>query len=161
MSKYAKLGSYLRAQPGDAVEMTFAEVERVIGSRLPPSALRHRGWWSNNTENNVATKEWVDAGYATEDVDLRGQAVRFRRVQRGNLVEQAGGGGHESTAESATRLAEGASAWAVASTQAGVGPGSEPDRPVRHPLFGAHRGMIWIAPGTDLTQPADPVWSKE
>ena len=28
----------------------------------------------------------------------------------------------------------------------------------RHPLFGALKGLVRIAPGTDLTQPADPEW---
>jgi hypothetical protein len=27
-----------------------------------------------------------------------------------------------------------------------------------HPLVGALKGTVWIAPGTDLTQPADPEW---
>jgi hypothetical protein len=29
-----------------------------------------------------------------------------------------------------------------------------------HPLIGALRGTVTIAPGTDLTQPADPEWGK-
>lgn len=30
----------------------------------------------------------------------------------------------------------------------------------RHPLFGAMRGTFTIAPGVDLTEPADPEWGK-
>jgi hypothetical protein len=30
----------------------------------------------------------------------------------------------------------------------------------RHPIFGALRGTITIAPGVDLTEPADPEWGK-
>jgi hypothetical protein len=30
----------------------------------------------------------------------------------------------------------------------------------RHPLFGALKGTITIAPGVDLTEPADPEWGK-
>jgi hypothetical protein len=29
-----------------------------------------------------------------------------------------------------------------------------------HPLIGALKGTVRIAPGTDLTQPADPEWGK-
>jgi hypothetical protein len=29
-----------------------------------------------------------------------------------------------------------------------------------HPLIGALRGTVIVAPGTDLTQPADPEWGK-
>jgi hypothetical protein len=28
----------------------------------------------------------------------------------------------------------------------------------RHPMFGALKGLVRIAPGTDLTVPADPYW---
>ena len=31
---------------------------------------------------------------------------------------------------------------------------------VRHPLFGALKGMMRITPGTDLTKPADPDWGN-
>jgi len=30
----------------------------------------------------------------------------------------------------------------------------------RHPLIGALKGTIWIAPGTDLAAPADPEWGE-
>jgi hypothetical protein len=29
----------------------------------------------------------------------------------------------------------------------------------RHPLFGSLKGMIQVAPGVDLTEPADPEWA--
>ena len=38
----------------------------------------------------------------------------------------------------------------------------EANRPVvskRHPLFGCMKGMIRIAPGVDLTEPANPEWA--
>jgi hypothetical protein len=28
----------------------------------------------------------------------------------------------------------------------------------RHPVFGCLKGTVWVAPGVDLTQPADPEW---
>jgi hypothetical protein len=30
----------------------------------------------------------------------------------------------------------------------------------RHPLIGAMKGTVWIAPGVDLTEPADPHWGE-
>jgi hypothetical protein len=33
-------------------------------------------------------------------------------------------------------------------------------REIRHPMYGALKGLIHIMPGTDLTQPADPDWTK-
>jgi hypothetical protein len=30
----------------------------------------------------------------------------------------------------------------------------------RHPLFGALKGVTFVPPGVDLTEPADPDWGK-
>ncbi len=78
--KYAPLTAHLRAQRSDQLRMTFAEIERVIGAKLPPSASSHRGWWSNNSSNNVMTKAWLEAGYQSEQVDLSGRKLVFRRT---------------------------------------------------------------------------------
>jgi hypothetical protein len=78
--KYEPLTEFLRRQPGSVVRMSFDEIERVIGAKLPPSATHHRAWWSNNGENNVMTKAWKDAGFESEDVDMKGRRVAFRRM---------------------------------------------------------------------------------
>lgn len=79
MSKYENLGEFLRSQKNAAVPMTFAEVERVIGHKLPRSA-RYPAWWSNNPSNNVMTKIWLEAGFKTEQIDIEGRKLVFRRV---------------------------------------------------------------------------------
>jgi hypothetical protein len=78
--KYAPLREFLRRQSGAVVRMSFNEIERVIGAKLPPTA-RHRAWWSNNEQNSVMTKAWKDAGFESEDVDIKGRRVAFRRVR--------------------------------------------------------------------------------
>ena len=79
--KYDPLTEFLRRQSGAVVRMSFAEIERVIGAKLPSSAARHRAWWSNNAENNVMTRAWKDAGFESEDVDMNARRVAFRRVR--------------------------------------------------------------------------------
>jgi hypothetical protein len=122
MSKYAPLGDYLKKQRTDVVSMTFREIERVTGVKLPPSSVRHRPWWSNNPKNSVLTKIWVDAGFKSEQVDMAGRKLVFRRVYK-------------------------------------PGSGNAGDK-VPHPAFGALKGLIRVAPGTDLTKPAAPNWGK-
>src|SRR5229473_888871 len=79
MGKYSALGDYLRAQTRSEVPMTFAQIERVIGTKLPESH-RYRAWWSNNAFNSVMTKAWLEAGFRTERVDMAGRKLVFRRV---------------------------------------------------------------------------------
>jgi len=81
MSKYEPLGEYLKNQGKDLVPMTFAEIERVTGVKLPASATKHRPWWSNNPDNSVMTKIWLDAGYESEQVDMAKRKLVFRRVR--------------------------------------------------------------------------------
>ena len=82
MSKYSPLGEYLKGQSSERVPMTFSEIERITGAKLPPSAHRHRPWWSNNPHNSVMTRVWLDAGYESEQVDMEKRKLVFRRVRK-------------------------------------------------------------------------------
>jgi hypothetical protein len=81
MGKYTRLGEFLRAQRSKEVPMTFAEIERVIGGKLPPNSPQYPAWWSNNPLNNVMTKVWLSAGFRTEQVDVKSRKVVFRRIE--------------------------------------------------------------------------------
>ena len=80
MGKYEPLGAFLATQQGDQVAMSFARIEAVLGSNLPPSK-RQRAFWSNNPHNNVMTKEWLAAGFESESVDVANEKLVFRRVR--------------------------------------------------------------------------------
>jgi len=91
MSKYAPLGDFLRAQSMQEVPISFAEIERIIGARLPPKAKDIRAWWSNNPSNNVMTKVWLAAGFRTERVDVAAERLVFRRTATPTVsVEEPG-----------------------------------------------------------------------
>lgn len=81
MGKYEPLGAYLAAQNRAHIPMSFAEIEEIIGEKLPASK-QYPAWWSNSPTNNVMTKEWLSAGYQTESVDIAGEKLAFRRVRK-------------------------------------------------------------------------------
>ena len=89
MGKYEPLGQFLKKQKRDRVRMTFAEIESLIGAKLPKSSKSHRAWWSNNPNNNVMTREWLDAGYETESVDIASGKLVFRRNKKQNAGKDA------------------------------------------------------------------------
>jgi hypothetical protein len=132
MGKYEPLTAFLRRQKADEVRLTFAQIEHVIGAKLPPKAQLHRAWWSNSGSNNVMTKAWLVAGFRSEQVDIEGRQLVFRRRA------------------------------SPASAQGATKPGSGVPSGIRkrHPLIGALKGWITIAPGTDLAEPADPEWGE-
>jgi hypothetical protein len=82
MSKYDRLGEFLRTQRAREIPMTFTEIEKVIGAKLPPNSPQYPAWWSNNPSNNVMTKVWLKAGFRTERVDVKSRKVVFRRVEQ-------------------------------------------------------------------------------
>lgn len=132
MSKYEPLRHFLKARKAKTVPMTFAEIEQVLGFKLPKSKM-YPAWWSNNATNNVMTNEWLAAGFKTEKVDIAGKTLVFRRT------EPAPGADTDEPAAAGKKPAK---------------------KRRRHPLFGWMKGSVTIAPGTDLTLPADPDWGR-
>jgi hypothetical protein len=133
MGKYDALGRYLASQPAEQVPMTFGEIERVLGVQLPLSARKYRPWWSNNPRNSVMTQVWLDAGFETEQVDMTRGTLVFRRVRE-----------------------TGAMPVLPATSQALAAPAPVSRAVRQHPLLGALKGLLRVAPGVDLTEPAEP-----
>lgn len=81
MGKYDPLAKHLRRQKTAEYEMSFADVERVIGALLPKSATRPQ-WWANVADpdtTHVQREAWRAAGF--EAFLLTGRdRVKFRRV---------------------------------------------------------------------------------
>lgn len=134
MGKYEPLRTFLLAQDREFVPMTFTEIERVIGTTLPHSK-QFRAWWSNNPWNNVMTKEWLEAGYQTESVDVEAKKLVFRRVKKAENMMEA-----EGFTETPQAVFE------------------EKTVKPKHPGFGFMKGLITFADGFDPTEPAFPDW---
>ncbi len=77
MTKYEPLGEFLSKTNYKRVPMTFENIEKLIHDVLPPSARKHRAWWSNNPSNSVITFAWLNAGYKTANVDMADEKVTF------------------------------------------------------------------------------------
>jgi hypothetical protein len=123
VGKYEPLGEFLRKQTANEIRMTFEQIERIIGRKLPASAHEHRAWWSNNPKNSVMTKAWIEEGFRSEQVDMDGRKLMFRRVGKPPGLPD-------------------------------LGPTAD------HPIIGCMKGTVRIAPGVDLTEPADPEWGE-
>jgi hypothetical protein len=82
MNKYEPLEKFLENKGYNRIPMSFTDIESVIGDRLPPSARKHRAWWSNNPSNSVITYAWLAAGYKTAEVNLEGERLTFVKSDR-------------------------------------------------------------------------------
>jgi len=79
-SSYYRLMKYLQQQDQDMLRLTFAEIEKILGSSLPPSAYEHRAWWANSHSHSHARHGWIKAGFETSNVDLDNREVSFVRL---------------------------------------------------------------------------------
>lgn len=82
MAKYDPLREYLSNYNGDQLQLTFKQIEDIIGSGLSgpkKSAYNYRQWWENSRSHPQA-RAWLDAKWRVEDVNLRQQMVIFKRV---------------------------------------------------------------------------------
>jgi len=82
ISKYDRLRSYLkfRAAFTDTVRLSFAKIDGIIGDNLPINAYRSEAWW-NNSSNNTRARAWLEAGWETQEVNLKEGYVIFRKVK--------------------------------------------------------------------------------
>jgi hypothetical protein len=136
MGKYEPLGTFLRGQRTQEVPLTFSEIEKITGVKLPPKAQHHRAWWSNNASNNVMTKVWLDAGFESTKVDMSARKLVFRRVTKDNDKRSEANDGFAESPPTPYATSDG-----------------------HHPMRGALKDITFLVPGVDLTEPADPEWA--
>ena len=187
--KFAPLTKFLRQKAGrfrdsgeTSLRMGFKEIEE-LGLTLPPSAYRHRAWWSNNrfigaNAKDRSFKPWDRANFKTANVDMKWFKLEFEYLgpwsEKGLAAQEA------SAKEGGARLEEWCSRRNLGSEANQMSPAvrssgiSDTARPYsaaenapsvpkatrRHPIFGALKGTIRIVAGTDLTEPADPEWGN-
>lgn len=81
MGKYAPLAASLSRQKAPEIEMTFRDLERVVG-RLLPKAATQSSWWDEaetGADDSPQTRAWQSAGFRPV-VDLKSEHVRFERI---------------------------------------------------------------------------------
>ena len=79
--EYALLGTWLATRLDRETQLTFEEIEKIIGGALPPSARSHRSWWGND-ETHSHAKSWLSRGFFVTALSLLDETVRFQFSRR-------------------------------------------------------------------------------
>lgn len=86
-TKYESLEIHLadRFPSEERYQMTFQEIEKVLGTSLPKSAYIHRPWWGNqvNTSNRPQAKSWLSAGFKVHEVSQQDNSGAVTFVKSG------------------------------------------------------------------------------
>ncbi len=86
--KFRRLAEYLRKSGQDKITLTYAEIEKILGFSLSPSAYTYRPYWGNasprsiekGTAHSIAIS-WANVGYKTVEVSL-GKYVVFEKERK-------------------------------------------------------------------------------
>ncbi|MCE7989369.1 MAG: DUF4268 domain-containing protein [Caldilinea sp. CFX5] len=79
--KYGPLQAWLLQQPAatEQVQLSFEQIEQILGDTLPDSARTHQAWWSNGTVGHSHAQAWLGAGWRVQAFDLNQSIVAFER----------------------------------------------------------------------------------
>lgn len=99
MTKYFRLMEHLADRDESPWIADFAEIEEILGSRLPESARRYPAWWSNQSgEGHTQSDAWQAVGWRTTKLDLANETVTFVKegdtVRSGSSLRSDDGNGH-------------------------------------------------------------------
>lgn len=83
MSKYLSLGIYLENQDNKNVRLTFNEIERILGFKLPKYLRKWQAGWYGTAEaspTHVQKSVWESVGYHVKHVDIIEEIVTFEKI---------------------------------------------------------------------------------
>jgi hypothetical protein len=82
MSAYDPLYKWLLSNSANSVSPTFAQIEAILGFKLPDTARKRPQWWANEVGDtrHVQCRAWMDAGFQTRNLNLAHESVEFARV---------------------------------------------------------------------------------
>lgn len=83
--KYGPLQDWLSEEAkassaGRRIELTFDQIETILGTDLPESAHKHRSWWANHASQHSQSSAWLRSGWEVAGVDNEVETVTFRRT---------------------------------------------------------------------------------
>ncbi len=73
--EYEALAKMLRGRSEPIVEVTFRELDQLVGG-LPDSARKYAAWWANTYTAQPHSRHWLDAGRRAQP-NFNGQRVKF------------------------------------------------------------------------------------
>ncbi len=82
-TKYLPLDDWFRQQPASAapIELTFDQVEAILGAPLPKSATKLQTWWTNKQPKIQSHRtSWLNHGWMVQEFDLAARRVKFVRA---------------------------------------------------------------------------------
>lgn len=78
-SKYYPLYTFFQQSDDDVIVLTVADVNSIMGGKLPASARTQRAWWSNRRTAVAQAAAWIESGYLVDELNLEIEQIVFRK----------------------------------------------------------------------------------
>ncbi len=79
---YRQFFRWLQQHLANTVSLTFAQVETIAGTSLPPSAHKYPPYWRGGQEGGTIGNAILAAGWHVESLDLVDERIELTRTQR-------------------------------------------------------------------------------
>jgi hypothetical protein len=76
---WAPLTKYLRDDGRQRIELSYEQIEEILGASMPASATDHRPVFWSNSRSDAYGRHWMDAGYRTVLRGMPRDVVAFVR----------------------------------------------------------------------------------
>ena len=82
MSKYNPLAIYFKNLGTQSLRISFSEIEKILGSKLPSSAYTRKEWWANDSVSHPQSKcGWLLGGWKVETIELNRREILFTTLK--------------------------------------------------------------------------------
>ena len=78
IKQYEKFRNWLMENNTDYIELSFSEIEQIIGAKFTPTARKYDVWWSNHPSHPL-TIQWLAAGYKAISHNLAEETVVLKK----------------------------------------------------------------------------------
>jgi hypothetical protein len=82
-SKYEPLGKHLKQNGNNNINLSFNEIENILGFKLPDYLHKHPEGWQGTPEGSPTHRQkavWYKYGYKVETVDLKNKNIMFCKI---------------------------------------------------------------------------------
>lgn len=79
VSKFVGLTKYFQELKEYKIDLTFQDIEHIVGEPLCLSAYSYEPYWSLS-KTHIMPRSWIENGYKTFNLNLKNQTVSFRRI---------------------------------------------------------------------------------
>lgn len=79
VSKFINLEKFLLSQDKQYLDLSFSEIENIIGESLYPSAYKYKQYW-RTSKTHTLPNLILDCGYKIIEVNLTDKIIKLQRI---------------------------------------------------------------------------------